>query len=95
LASTIAFVAQSIALFILNRRQLGDLGDRELLLTLGRSLLASAIMAVVIIGLIQVISSPLLTIMAGSIGGLVTYLVVTHLLGGREIPMLIRLARSS
>jgi putative peptidoglycan lipid II flippase len=95
LASTIAFVVQSIALFILNRRRLGDLGDRNLLLTLGRSLLASAVMAAVIIGLIQVISSPVLTIIAGSISGLVTYLVVTYLLGGREIPMLIRLARSS
>jgi putative peptidoglycan lipid II flippase len=93
LASTIAFAAQSIALFILNRRRLGDLGDRELLATLGRSLLGAGVMAAVILVIDAIIDSNLLTVLLGGSAGLVTYLLVTYLAGGREIPALIQLAR--
>ncbi len=95
LASTIAFVVQSTALFILNRRRLGDLGDRELLISLGRSLLGAGVMAVIILLIDQLVDSPLLTVAIGGVTGLITYLAVTYISGGREIPTLIRLARSS
>lgn len=95
LASTIAFAAQSLALFILNRRRLGDLGDRALIISLGRSLLGAGVMAVVILIIDQLVDSPFLTVALGGLAGLITYLSVTYLAGGREIPALIRLARSS
>ncbi len=95
LASTIAFVLQSLALFILNRRRLGDLGDRELMISLGRALLGAGVMAVIILVIDQLIDSPFLTVAIGGVAGLITYLAVTYLAGGREIPTLIRLARSS
>jgi putative peptidoglycan lipid II flippase len=94
LASTIAFVLQSAALFVLNRRRLGDLGDRELLISLGRSLLGASVMAVIILLIVQLVDSPFLTVVVGGAAGLFTYLAVTYVAGGREIPTLIRLARS-
>jgi putative peptidoglycan lipid II flippase len=93
LASTIAFVTQSLALFILNRRRLGNLGDRELIISLGRSLLGAGVMALAILGIVSLVSSALLTVFLGGIVGLITYLLVTYLAGGREIPTLIHLAR--
>lgn len=95
LASTIAFAVQSLALFFLNRRRLGDLGERELLVSLGRSILGAGVMAIVIIVVDRLFDSALITLLIGGIAGLVTYLGVTYLAGGREIPALIRLARSS
>ncbi len=93
LASTIAFAAQSAVLFILNHRRLGDLEDRKLLVSLGRSLLGAGIMAVVIIAIDSILDSNLLTVFVGGAAGLVTYLLVTYLAGGREIPALIHLAK--
>ena len=94
LASTIAFAAQSLALFILNRRRLGDLGDMELLITLGRSLLGASAMAVVILIIDRLIGSPFVTVALGGVAGLVTYLSVTYLAGAREISTLYYLVRS-
>jgi putative peptidoglycan lipid II flippase len=95
LASTIAFAIQSLALFILNRRRLGDLGDKELVISLGRALFGAFVMGLLILGVDRLIDSPLLTVVIGGIVGFFTYLAVTYAAGGREIPMLIRLARSS
>lgn len=95
LASTIAFVVQSLALFILNRRRLGNLGDRELMISLGRSLLGAGVMAVIILLIDQLVDNAFLTVAIGGVTGLITYLAVTYLAGGREIPTLIRLARNS
>ena len=64
-----AFVVQSLALFILNRRRLGNLGDRELIISLGRSLLGAGVMALVILGIVSLISSALLTVVLGGIAG--------------------------
>ncbi|HET6447207.1 MAG TPA: hypothetical protein VFI27_21815, partial [candidate division Zixibacteria bacterium] len=80
--------------FILNRRRLGDLGDKELLISLGRSLLGAAVMAVVILVIDRLIGSPLLTIALGGVAGLVTYLSVTYIAGGREISTLYHLTRT-
>lgn len=93
LASTIAFTLQSIALFLLNRRHLGYLFERELALSAGRSLLGSAVMALMILVLNAFIENELIFLLTGIILGGISYVIVTFLLGGREIPDLIRLAR--
>lgn len=117
LATTIGFTVQSTLLFILNRRALGALGERGLLRSMGRALLATGGMSLVILlirrqiesgamdGLVQNLSvlvgsllapddvASLLFLVMGSLAGLVTYFVLSLLLGGRELPILIRLVR--
>jgi putative peptidoglycan lipid II flippase len=93
LASTIAFSMQSLTLYLLNRRRLGHLHERELLLTAGRSLLGAAAMAGVILLLAQLIDGTFLFLFAGGAAGFLVYLLSTFLLGAREIPQLIRIVR--
>lgn len=85
LASTVAFTFLSSVLYWLNRRELGDLGERELVVGFGRNLLASVGMAGVILLIRQL---PLTTVpylfVAASVGGVV-YLLLYHLLGGRDL----------
>jgi putative peptidoglycan lipid II flippase len=94
LASTIAFTIQSAVLYLLNRRQLNGLGERELGQTAVRSLLAAGAMALVIIGIGQVITAPFLYLAVAAAAGGLVYFLTAYLLGGREIPELLALLRS-
>ncbi len=89
LASSIAFTALSIALFILNRQDIGSLFERELLLSGGRAIAATVGMGVVIWGIGQFLTSPLLFIAVSGGLGMLTYIGLNMLLGGREIQQLI------
>jgi putative peptidoglycan lipid II flippase len=93
LASSIAFTAQSAILLVLNRRRLGSLGERQLALSGGRALLAAAGMGAVILVVGQVVTRPLFLLVLGGGAGLLAYLAFNFLLGGQEIPALIRLRR--
>jgi putative peptidoglycan lipid II flippase len=93
LASTIAFSAQSIALFILNRIRLGYLHEKQLLATAGRSLLGAAGMAAVILLIEQFISNTFIFLFIGVAAGASTYLLITYVAGAREIPQLIQIVR--
>jgi putative peptidoglycan lipid II flippase len=93
LASTIAFTLQSITLLYLNRRRLGGLHERELGLSLGRILLATTGMAFVIVTVGRLITNDLLFLLLGSFSGLLTYVLLTLLLGGSELPALLGLVR--
>jgi len=94
LASTIAFTFQSLALFILNRRRLGYLYERELLTSAGRAILGAAGMAAVILLLGQMIANDFLILIIGGTAGFITYFAITYLTGAREIPSLVKLVRS-
>ena len=93
-ASTVAFFALSTALFLLNRRAIGSLYERMLAISAGRALVGTAVMSLVIWGIGQYITSlfPFLAIATLVGGG--TYILTNLLLGGQEIPRLIRLIRS-
>lgn len=93
LASSLAFTVQSTILFVLNRARLGPLGGRALALGLGRIMLATAGMALVILATGQVLGTgPLFLLVGGAAGGL-TYVLLSLLLRGEEIPQLWRLVR--
>jgi putative peptidoglycan lipid II flippase len=94
LASTIAFTVLAAVLFILNRRALGPLGERELFLSAGRALVAAAIMSAVILAIRQIVTHQILFLVVGGTAGLAAYLIATHFLGGQEIPALLRIIRS-
>ena len=94
LASTIAFTLQSVVLFVLNRRRLGELYGRQLLQTAGQALLGALGMATIIYAASQFIASDLLLLIVGGSAGLATYAGNTYLAGSREIPALIHLIRS-
>jgi putative peptidoglycan lipid II flippase len=91
LASTVAFTLLSAVLFILNRRRLGSLYERELLVTAGRSLAGSLVMTGVILLVETWITSTLLYFLVAAVAGGLVYLATITLLGGREIAGLIRL----
>jgi putative peptidoglycan lipid II flippase len=93
LASTVAFTFLSAALFVLNRRHLGGLHERELAVGAGRALLATAGMALVILVLRQFIPHQLTYLAAGGLAGSIVYLLLNLVLGGQEIPVLIDLLR--
>ncbi|MCB9418444.1 MAG: murein biosynthesis integral membrane protein MurJ [Ardenticatenaceae bacterium] len=96
LASTIAFTLQSTVLLILNHRRLGGLLGRELAVSAGRILLAAAGMALVVwgVGLVVADSGRFVTLILSTLAGGASYLGLILLLGGREIPDLLRLLRS-
>ncbi|MCP4426423.1 MAG: murein biosynthesis integral membrane protein MurJ [Chloroflexi bacterium] len=91
LASTIAFTLQSAVLLYLNHIRLGGLAWRELGLSVGRVILASAGMALVVLGVGQAVDGRLPFLIFGAGSGALTYIILNHLLGGREIPALFRL----
>lgn len=93
LASTIAFTLQSAVLLVLNRQRLGSLGERELALTAGRGVVAAAVMGLLIMAIGQVVANTFLFLVIGTTVGLGSYFLVNLLLGGQEIPALIRLVR--
>jgi putative peptidoglycan lipid II flippase len=94
LASTVAFTFLAAVLLIMNDRALGDLLNRELAMSALRALVATAGMSIVQIGLSRIITQPLLMLVAGGLCGAATYLLLSVLLGGDEIPRLIELVRS-
>jgi putative peptidoglycan lipid II flippase len=93
-ASTVAFFALSTALFLLNRRAIGSLYEGMLAISAGRALVATAVMSLVIWGVGQSVAGlfPFLAIAALLGGG--AYVLTNLLLGGQEIPRLIRLVRA-
>lgn len=93
LSTTVAFTLLSAALFWLNRRALGSLNERYLATTTGRALLATLGMSLVIVGIGRFITNTLLFLAIGGLVGAVSYLLLNLLLGGQEIPSLIRLIR--
>lgn len=117
LATTVGFTVQSALLFFLNRRALGALGERDLLVSMGRAFLATTGMSLVILLVRQQIEvgamaalargvsellgnllapddvASLLFLVFGSLAGLATYVLLNLLLGGRELPVLMRIVR--
>jgi putative peptidoglycan lipid II flippase len=93
LASSIAFTVQSAVLLVLNRRRLGSLGERQLALSGGRAVVAATGMGFIIVAVGQIVTHPLLFLLAGGGTGLLAYVVLNFMLGGEEIPALIRLVR--
>jgi putative peptidoglycan lipid II flippase len=94
LASTIAFTVQAIILFILNRRRLGYLQERELAASAARSLLGAVAMTAAILMIGRLISNTLIFMIVGGTFGVLAYFGVTYITGGREIPNLINIARN-
>jgi putative peptidoglycan lipid II flippase len=87
LASTIAFTALSAALFLLNRRELGSLGEAELGRTALHAVAAALVMALVLLGVTRLVSHPYLQLAVGGGLGAAAYLVVARWLQ----PELVRL----
>lgn len=94
LASTIAFTALSTILFILNRRELGDLEDREMVRGFGRAVLATLGMTAAILVIAQLGFGTLIFLAIGTAIGGIVYLACQWLLGGQELRALQQLARS-
>lgn len=94
LSSTIGFTLLAAVLFELNRRDLNGLGGRPLQLSFLRASGGALAMSMAILLIDQLIDNTFLMLAAGlSIGGIV-YLVVTRLLGGRELTTLWQILRS-
>lgn len=88
LASTVAFTLLSAVLFWLNKLEV-----KPLAIVAGRALLGTAVLSLLILGIRQLITSPLpFLLVAGSVG-VASYIVLNLLLGGKEIPALLRLIR--
>ena len=92
-ASTVAFTLLAVVLFWLNRLHLGDLHERALAISAGRALLATAAMSATIVVLARIVADPLLFLAVGGAAGLLTYLALNLLLGGREIALVVRMLR--
>ncbi len=97
LASTVAFTIQSIVLFLLNRRRLGALYERELVVSAGRAVLGALVMGFVIVLVDQFVEGTLPFLFFGAVLGLSTYFLVIYAAGARELPALVKLvtARSN
>jgi putative peptidoglycan lipid II flippase len=93
LATTIGFTLLSSVLFFLNWRELGGFGGRTLARSLGRTLIASAVMAGVLLVIDQSISNTFVALVAGVVLGGGAYLLVVLALGGREVRGIIQLLR--
>ena len=88
LSSTLAFTALAFGLFMANRRKLGSLHERELGVTLVRVLLATGGMCAVILVVNRLFVAPLWLVVVGGTAGILTYAMLNHLLGGRELNQL-------
>jgi putative peptidoglycan lipid II flippase len=94
LASTVAFTFLAVLLFWLNSRALGGLGERTLAVSGARAIGATTGMAAVILALGRVITQPILYLFVATIMGAATYLLLSTVLGGKEIRHLLDLIRS-
>ncbi len=92
-ASTVAFTLLAAVLFSLNWRDLDGLHGSELAMSGGRAVLATLGMAGVMIGIGRLALSPLIFLASAGLAGGLTYLGLSYLLGGREIPELWHLVR--
>ncbi|GJM40566.1 MAG: putative lipid II flippase MurJ [Ardenticatenaceae bacterium] len=88
LASTIAFTLLSAALFWLNK-----LDIRPLLPVIGRALAGTAVLTLLILILQQFITNTVLFLIIAGVVGASSYILLNWLLGGKEIPTLLRLIR--
>ncbi len=93
LASTIAFTVMAIVLFRLNHKRLGGFGGRELGITAVRAVAGTAVMSLIIVLIGRGITTPLLFLAIGGTAGILSYIGMNWLLGGREIPTLLELMR--
>jgi putative peptidoglycan lipid II flippase len=94
LASTVAFTFLAGLLYVLNSRALGGLGERELAISGARAIAATLGMTVVILLIGRMITQPMFFLIVGGVLGAVTYLLLSTLLGGKEIQHLLMLLRS-
>jgi putative peptidoglycan lipid II flippase len=94
LASTIAFTFLAVALYVLNSRALGGLGERELAINAARAIAATLGMTLVILGIGRLITQPLVFLVVGGTLGAVAYLLLSTLLVGRELRHLVDLIRA-
>ncbi len=95
LASTIAFTLLAAVLFYLNSRVLGGLEGRALAGSAARAVTATVGMSIVILVIGMAIEQPILYLALGSLIGGATYLLISSLLGGREIQHLLFLVRGN
>ena len=93
LSSTIAFTWLAGLLYMLNRRALGDLGERLLGKTAVRAIIATLGMSIVLWAIGQVITHRIIFVVVGGGVSVIVYLGLNLLLGGREIPDMINLIR--
>lgn len=93
LSSTIAFTTLSTILFVLNWRELDGLGGLALGKSAGRAVMGTVGLTAVVLVLRSVIDSPMLFLAVGTGAGAIVYAVIHLLLGGSELPQLIRLVR--
>lgn len=93
LSSTVAFTLLSTALFLLNRRQLGSLNEGALATSAGRALLGTAGMAAAILTIGRFVADRFLFLGIAAATGLLIYVVLNLVFGGREIPTMLRLLR--
>lgn len=94
LASAIGFTLLAVVLFELNRRDLNGLGGRPLARSLLRATVGAAAMSLAIWLIGRAVSDTLPFLFAGLAVGGPVYLIVTWLLGGRELRSLWQIARS-
>lgn len=92
-ASTVAFTFLAVVLFVINSRRLNGLNEQWLVLVAGRAFLAGGVMALVILGLDQVIESTLLFLATATLLGGGVYILSNLLLGGKEVQEAWRLVR--
>jgi len=93
-ASTTAFTLLAIALLLLNHLVLDGFLNRELGLSLARSVAATAGMSLIIVGIGQFVQEPLLLLAIGGPAAVVAYVLFTAVLGGDEIPRLLQMIRT-
>lgn len=94
LASAIGFTALAAVLFELNRRDLKGLGGRPLMFSFLRASIGATIMSLAIWLVGQFVTGTIPFLLAGLVAGGIVYLLVTWVLGGRELRSLWQIARS-
>ena len=85
LASTIAFTVLSVILWGISRWKLGPLGEGPALASAGRAVVGTAVMSGVILLIGRFIDSTLLFLAIGGFVGVMVYIGVNALMGGKEI----------
>ncbi|MFQ5436781.1 MAG: hypothetical protein ACE5FD_18145, partial [Anaerolineae bacterium] len=83
------------ALLWLNHRELNGMLTKTLGQTAGRALAATAVMSLAVWGVSWLVDGRFLFLGAGAVVGFIVYLAFNMLLGGQEIPNLIRLIKRS
>lgn len=84
-ASTVGFTVQSAFLFWLNSRELGSMRGYGLFASLGRTIIATVGMTIVVLLIGQVISQQNVYLFVGGGVGVLAFIGLNQLLGGREL----------